>query len=323
MNRQNSLSILPTAEPSDLVSYDYQTFIDSFLDTLDRKPRTIEAYRKGLRRFFLWLQTNGIVEPTRATIKHYKAELMESTYKASTVSLYLTSVRCLFRELSREAGRPEINISDGIRTPSTTTEHKKDPLTADQARRLLAAIPLDTLAHKRNSAIIHTMLFEGLRTVEVSRLTVGDVHITTEGGSLNIWGKGRDYADASLPLASPALAAINLFMMDRENRDGKPKPSDPLFPNLSRNGYGKPLTTRSISGLCKEALQSIGLDSSRITAHSLRHTAATLAHENGASIEQIQQLMRHKNISTTQIYNHDTARLKAAAVSALEGAICP
>ena len=64
------------------------------------------------------------------------------------------------------------------------------------------------------------------------------------------------------------------------------------------------MTTRSISGICKAAMVEAGYNSSRLTAHSLRHTGVTLALLNGETLEQAQKFARHSQISTTMIYNH-------------------
>jgi integrase/recombinase XerC len=81
------------------------------------------------------------------------------------------------------------------------------------------------------------------------------------------------------------------------------------------------MTTRSISRTVKQRLQQIGLDSDRLTAHSLRHTAATLNLLNGASIEETQQLLGHSNINTTLIYAHALERASNNSESRIAGAI--
>ena len=70
------------------------------------------------------------------------------------------------------------------------------------------------------------------------------------------------------------------------------------------------MTTRSISRLVKDHLVDAGMDSDRLTAHSLRHTAATLNLLNGGSVEETQQLLDHRNINTTLIYSHALERAK-------------
>jgi len=87
----------------------------------------------------------------------------------------------------------------------------------------------------------------------------------------------------------------------------------PLFASTSNRNSGGRLTTRTIRGLVKKQLRGIGLDDSRKSAHSLRHTFATLALSNGAPVTQVQEAMRHKDISTTMVYVHLMNRLKNAA----------
>jgi len=73
------------------------------------------------------------------------------------------------------------------------------------------------------------------------------------------------------------------------------------------------MTTRSISRIVKAALKGAGMDSDRLTAHSLRHTAVTLSLLAGASIQEAQSMVRHSNINTTLIYAHNIDRIGKAA----------
>lgn len=70
------------------------------------------------------------------------------------------------------------------------------------------------------------------------------------------------------------------------------------------------MTTRAISGAVNERLKRAGLYSATITAHSLRHTAATIALRNGAELMEVKQLLRHANVNTTLIYVHELEREK-------------
>lgn len=294
----------------------YAELVDSFLASLDLKPRTIEAYRKGLSYFFSWLDSQGISNPTRADVKRYKDQLA-STYKPSTTAAYLAAVRCFFRELANESGRPELNLAEGVRSPKGTKGHKKDALTAEQARHVLETMPRETLADKRDFAMVSLMLHEGLRTVEVSRLNLEDIR---NGGTvMDVWGKGRDVADETLPLAPNAFKALRDYLDAREQVDGKPKPEEPIFVSLSPRDYGQRMATRSISRICKGALVAAGFDDPRLTAHSFRHTAVSLAIQSGASLHEAQLLARHSSPNTTEIYVHDVERLKNGAVSGIEG----
>ena len=81
------------------------------------------------------------------------------------------------------------------------------------------------------------------------------------------------------------------------------------------------MTTRSISRIVKQRLEGVGLTSDRLTAHSLRHTAATLNLLNGATIEETQQLLGHSNINTTLIYAHALERAANNSENRIAGAI--
>ena len=81
---------------------------------------------------------------------------------------------------------------------------------------------------------------------------------------------------------------------------------------MSDRNRNRRLTTRSVSRIIKEHLREIGLDSPRLTAHSLRHTAITLSLQAGATIQEAQALGRHANINTTLIYAHNIDRIAHA-----------
>jgi integrase/recombinase XerC len=96
---------------------------------------------------------------------------------------------------------------------------------------------------------------------------------------------------------------------------------DPLFAGVGNRNAGGRLTTRSISGIEKGALVSAGLNSDRLTAHSLRHTAATLNLLNGGTLEETKQLLRHTNINTTLIYAHALERANNQSEARIEAAL--
>ena len=78
---------------------------------------------------------------------------------------------------------------------------------------------------------------------------------------------------------------------------------------MSHRNFGGRLNTTTISILVKDMMRRAGFDSERLTAHSLRHTAATIALQAGASLRQVQQVLRHKSVNVTEIYLHDLDRM--------------
>lgn len=296
------------ATPSNMLApteADPGAYVEALLDALDRDPKTIDAYRKGVRYFFNWTESQGINNPTRADVKAYKDYLL-ANYKPSTAASYLTAVRWLFKAISEEAARPELDITKGIRVPKVSSGHKKDALTAEQAKTILAAMPNQTLAEKRDRAIVSLVLHVGLRVVEVTRADVGDLRNTPKGTMIEIWGKARDDKGDPLPVHPNALAAVNDYLKAREQVDSVSlKESDPLFASVSRRDYGQRMSSRSISRICKQTLKDYVLDSPRLTAHSYRYTAINLLIQNGASLYEAQQFARHRSPQTTEVYIHE------------------
>ena len=91
------------------------------------------------------------------------------------------------------------------------------------------------------------------------------------------------------------------------------KKDEPLFCSHSDRNRGEDLTTRSVSRIIKQALRGVGLDDSRLTAHSLRHTAISLSIQGGASLQQAQAMARHSDSKTTLVYFHNLERISLGA----------
>lgn len=136
-----------------------------------------------------------------------------------------------------------------------------------------------------------------------------------ESGEAVLWiqGKGRDEADDFVLLTEETLKPIRTYLSARAKLLGQPADEEPLFSSCSNRNDGQPLTTRSISRLIKQALQRVGIDDKRLTAHSLRHTAITMAIKGGASLQQAQAMARHSDPRTTMIYFHNLDRIAQGA----------
>jgi integrase/recombinase XerC/integrase/recombinase XerD len=170
------------------------------------------------------------------------------------------------------------------------------------------------------------MLRTGLRTIEVSRALVGDICFMGEQRVLKIWGKGKTEAEKGkdynfVVLTDKAYLPIKNYL--EATRKGA-RGGEPLFTSTSHQNQGKQLSTRTISGICKEGLRSIGLDGREYTAHSLRHTTASLLLGNGQPLLAVQHVLRHASVNTTQRYTKQKERelrLQNAPEEALDTAI--
>lgn len=271
---------------------------ERFIHYLDAKPKTIETYKRALHPFFSYTARRGILRPQREDIIAFRDELISGGYSPSTIQLYIGTTRLFFSWLSTE--RLYDNVAEHIKSAKVSRTFKKDYLSADKVKKLLAAVDTSSLAGLRDYALIRLVVSCGLRTIEVSRANVEDFRSVSDFMALYVQGKGRDEKAEYIRLGEKAEAALREYLKAR----GALKGNEPLFASLSHNGTGGRMTTRAISGIIKSYLVKAGYNSPRLTAHSLRHTAATLACLSGQSLEEVQQFMRHKNITTTELYNH-------------------
>jgi len=278
-------------------------FFDRWTSYLDAKPRTIETYTRNVKPFTEYLSQNGITQPQRADIIAYRDSL-KLRLKPTTVQSYLQAVKLFFQWTAQEGLYP--NIADRVKGSAIDVGHKKDYLTTKQIGRLLNSIDRSALKGKRDYAMLTLMATSGLRTIEVARANIEDLRTVSDFTALFIQGKGHEEKTDYVKVVSEVEDAIRDYLTAR----GKALSKEPLFGSISnRNSKGR-MTTRSISRVAKDRLLGVGLDSDRLTAHSLRHTAATLNLLNGATVEETMQLLRHANINTTLIYSHALERAK-------------
>jgi len=296
----------------DLAQLDSSSLIPSFLMALDAADSTRKTYQRSLRQFSLWLTETGkeLLNLRRGDILEYKKALSErSPY---TISTYITAVRRLFEWLEAERIYP--NVAKGVRGAKKARGYRKDCLTVPQIREALESFDRSSLEGLRDFALFNLLVRTGLRTIEISRAQVGDLR--QESGEAVLWiqGKGRDEKDDFVLLTEEALRPIWEWL----SACGKVEETAPLFSSLSPRNHGEELTTRSISRIVKETLRRIALDSSRLTAHSLRHTAVTLAVSGGASLQQAQAMARHSDPRTTMVYFHNLDRVRDGAEKCIQ-----
>lgn len=266
--------------------------------------------------------TRVLADLTKADIKQYK-EYLENTLllKPLSVGSYLISVRKFYEWT--EANKLYPNIAKGVKTPKRHITFEKNYLSDEKSSQLLYYFMERSL---RDYAIVNLMLRTGLRTIEVARAKVGDITFIDEQRILKVWGKGKEEgekgADFNLViLTDKAYRPIKEYL-EATGRT-RAKETEYLFTSLSNQNKGEGLTTRTISGLCKEGLVAIGLDSKGYTAHSLRHTTASSLLEHGCNILEVQRVLRHSNPATTQIYTkmkEKEQRIKNAPENALDNA---
>ena len=276
---------------------------DSWISYVDASPKTIDTYQKSIKQFAVYASDNGIQQPTRDDIIAYR-EYLKLNHKPTTVQAYLTAVKLFFKWTAQEGIYP--NVAEHIKGAKIDTEHKKDYLTTAQSLKLLESVDRSTLKGLRDYALLALLITTGLRTVSVINADIGDIRTAGDDTVLYYKGKGHEEKAVYSKLAEPVEEAVREYLKARGEKDR----TKPLFASIAHRNSGGRLTTRSISRIAKEHFIDIGLDSDRITAHSLRHTAATLNLLNGGTIEETRQMLDHSSINTTMIYSHALERAK-------------
>jgi integrase/recombinase XerD len=291
--------------------------IEKFLASIDTTAGTKQTYQRALRVFQIWITDKNYSLPRREHILEYKAFLQGKSIVDNmgqvkalsplTTTAYLTALRRFFAFLESEKIYP--NIAKDIKGMKRPKGFLKDTLTKDEAIRLLEGIKKENLIAIRDYAIINLMLHTGLRTIEVSRALIGD--IGREGGEtvLRVWGKGRDSKDDFVLLTAGAYEPILNYLQAR----GESGDNEPLFISHSNRNQKENITTRSLRRIIEARLKAVGLKTSKVTAHSLRHTAGTIALMNGADLISVKDMLRHSNINTTLIYTHNLNRVSNGA----------
>lgn len=280
-----------------------ESLFDSFIAYLDASPKTVETYTRAVRQFAKYLSFNGITQPTREDVLAYR-EWLKEDHKPTTVQNYIVAVRLFFQWTAQNGLYP--NIAEHVKGAKLDKNHKKDYLTSRQVKKVLEQAKEDSVQGLRDYAILALMFTGGLRTIEVSRANIEDVRTAGDSVVLYLQGKGHIEKTDYVKLMPEVEDAIRAYLTAR----GATDPTEPLFTSTSNNSKGQRVSTRTVSGIVKNAFINAGYNSEKLTAHSTRHTAVTLALMGGQKLEEVQQFARHKNLETTLIYAHNIDRAK-------------
>lgn len=298
---------------------------EQFLEYLEvekgSSPLTIRNYKHYLNRFLNWMKKEGI----RQTIKDINQDVVRSyrvylsrlpdgkggTISRKTQGYHVIALRSFLRWLLKN---DEQTMSpDKIDLPKTTDRQIKF-LTGDQIDRLLNAPTLSTIQGKRDKAILEVFYSTGLRVSELVKLDRDKIDLKRrEFGIVGKGGKAR-----VVFLSQRASEWIKRYLKERADKykplfirhKGK---MDPTTPDEKMR-----LTPRSIQRMIKKYVKKLKLPVDA-TPHVIRHSFATDLLMAGADLRSVQEMLGHKNVSTTQIYTHVTHKHLRDIHSAFHG----
>lgn len=218
---------------------------------------------------------------------------------ASTRARKVATIRSFYKYLVNKAKLLDENPIQELDSPRQKQSLPRY-LTLDESIQLLEAI--DGENAERDYCIITLFLNCGIRISELVGLNLTDVR----GDRLRVLGKGNK--ERVVFLNAACQNAIEDWLAVRAHSGA----ADPYALFITRKHTR--VTKAGIHYMIKKRLLSAGLDSSKYSAHKLRHTAATLMLQNGVDVRTLQEVLGHEHLNTTQIYTHvDSSSLRQAA----------
>lgn len=287
----------------------FAEFLNIDVSAGDASVDTLKTYRRQLQQFLQWCDRQQLNPVTilKEDIKKYRHWMIkQQQYKPATIALKLAVVR-RFYQAAVEKGLIAINPAAGVKPP----REKSDPaekityLEQVEVETLLEIIPKDgTLKSARDRSMLAIMALEGTRTVELHRADIAS--LVRQGNNLGIRVEGKRSIRV-VPLTPDIATLLVEYLHQRETSGEILNPASPLFIATSTNSPGKRISRRGIRSIVDTYLKQANLKHTpgrTISAHSLRHTAGTLALRSGADLRQVQDLLGHKDPRTTSIYTH-------------------
>jgi integrase/recombinase XerC len=266
---------------------DLQQFIDHLIppEQTKEKKRGSKSVEPDLR------------EIDHITIREWLANLHSDHKKKSSIARKLAALRTFFQFLVRE-GIVESNPAKLVATPR---KEKKLPvhLSVEDAVRFIETPDADTDFGKRDRAILELLYATGMRVSELVQLDLRDIDFNNK--LLRVFGKRRK--ERIVPFGDPAAKALREYLTVRQkflmNAPVTKRDAQPLILNYQ----GTRMTTRSVGRLVEKYIRMCaGIHD--ISPHALRHSFATHLLDSGADLRDIQALLGHARLSTTQVYTH-------------------
>jgi integrase/recombinase XerD len=254
---------------------------------------TVEAYRRDLEEFSHFILRSYGVAPERVEqpmVERFMAWLYEKNRSAASQARRLSGVKSFYNFLlinDRVEHLPTDNV-DNPRLDRTLP----DVLTVEEIDAMLATFDMTTAKGSRDSAMVEVLYSCGLRVSELTSLKISDLFFGE--GYIRIVGKGDK--QRLVPISSVARDKIQYYMDFRT-------PASRSEATVFLNNRGKPITRVMVFNIIKQAALMAGIDK-QISPHTLRHSYATHLLEGGANIRQVQELLGHESILTTEVYTH-------------------
>ena len=263
---------------------------------------TVAAYRRDLSRFGQWLGGRSAATLLVRDLSDYTGWLKTQKLAPVSIARNIVAVKLFFRYLQLE-GVVRDNPVELLGTQKTWQRVPEVLSVATVEKLLVAPQPFDAY-YRRDRALLELLYATGCRASEVSHLKLADLHLDER----YCLAHGKGSKDRLTPLNATAARVIREYLT--HDRPKLIKPGGPQPPWLLLSRGGKRLRREAIWELVKRYVRRVGVNP-EVSPHTLRHSFATHLLAGGADLRQVQELLGHASIATTQIYTHvDQSRLK-------------
>ncbi len=264
---------------------------------------TVEAYIRDLRQMAEYLEHEFSIRPQQAEERHieaFLAHLYDKGVKKTTQARILSGIKSFYYYLLIN-DRIE-NLPTEFIDPPKTGRKLPDVLSVAEIESIIHTFDSDTRFGIRNKAMVETLYSCGLRVSELITLRLSDLFFND--GFIRVIGKGDK--QRLVPISETARHRIEEYLLQRQTMQTDAHDADIVF----LNNKGRGLTRVMIFHIIKKAALAAGITKT-ISPHTFRHSFATHLLEGGASIRQVQEMLGHESILTTEIYTHlDSGKLR-------------
>ncbi len=290
-------------QKSDSLGRFFPAFIEYLKNECHLAPNTVAAYSRDTRRFQRWLDGRDVLKLNIQQMSKFVGWLHAENLAPASITRHLVTVKVFYRYLQLE-GVVEDNVAELLgtqklweRVPEVMSPEEVDELLRAPSRRL------DEF-WRRDRAMLELLYATGCRASELSNMRVRDLHLDEKYCMCH--GKGDK--QRLVPLSQAAVTAVRGYLEKERPGLAAAAETSPEWLLLSRRG--RRLRRERIWEGVKRYVARVGAPES-ISPHSLRHSFATHLLAGGADLRQVQEMLGHASIATTQIYTHvDRSRLK-------------
>ena len=269
-------------------------YINYLHDVKKISQNTELSYERDLRKMADYFEKNGISDLQYVDVvllKGYIDFLKQQGMKASTISRSIASIKAFFlREY--ELGNIDSDITTSLKAPKI---EKKVPviLTIKETRQILSQPGNNTDKEIRDKAILELLYATGIRVTELISMKITDVDLLYE----KVYITNRSGRQREIHIDKSAVRALKNYIGEVRNRMIGGKEQDALFVNCS----GTQMSRQGLWKIIKHYAKMAGIEAD-ITPHTIRHSCAAHMLHSGMDIHDIQKIMGHSDISSTQMY---------------------